>query len=99
MDTQPSRSASDRCFKRGQVVQALWQLFNLDPQGPPPSKAFTAKIRNFDARGVPIEVGEKPGQPGIDQFYSEQDAFELALGLVFEDIGLKIEETAEFLRR
>jgi hypothetical protein len=88
-------------FKRGQVAWALWQVFSVqaitDPRRQEVPKAFTTRIRKFGELGIPLSDEERAGKPGIDSEYRSEQAFEIAVALDLQDIGLNQKEIAFFL--
>jgi hypothetical protein len=89
-------------YKRGQIVWAAWQAFShhhsLDPRRDKIPTRFLTRVRTMNQLGVPLADKQKPGQPGIDIEYSGYHAFELAVALVCQDIGLKQAEVAALVQ-
>ena len=89
-------------YSRGQVTWAVWQLFIRarydDPkrQEPAPSE-FLHRIKKMWEHEVPISADERPGT-GTSIEYTPYHAFELAVALTLQDMGLKQAEVAEFVR-
>jgi hypothetical protein len=83
-------------FKRGQVTNAIWRAFTSRAE--PVPAAFNAKIKKLAQLGVPLTAEERAGQPGVDNFYTPYQAFELGVALKMVDAGFKQGEVAIFVK-
>jgi hypothetical protein len=83
-------------FKRGQVTNAIWRAFTQRDK--PVPAAFNAKIKKLAQHDVPLTAGERAGQPGVDNFYTPYQAFELGVALKMVDAGFKQGEVAIFVK-
>ena len=93
--------SSVETYKRGQVHHAVWngafRHRSLPGQSPP--SRFLTRCRRLAEQGVPIREEDKPQQPGLDIAYEPFHAFELALALAIEDMGLNQKAVANFVKR
>jgi hypothetical protein len=94
----PKRIRSDMAkeFKRGQVANAIWRAFTMREE--PVPAAFNAKIKKLAQHEVPLTAEERAGQPGVDNFYTAYQAFELGVALKMMDAGFKQGEVAIFVK-
>src|SRR5438552_105308 len=83
-------------FKRGQVANAIWLAFTQRDE--PVPAAFNAKIKKLAQQDVPLTAEERTGQPGVDNFYTSYQAFELGVALKMVDAGFKQGEVAIFVK-
>jgi hypothetical protein len=85
-----------KAFKRGQVTSAIWRGFTSRDE--PVPAAFNAKIKKLAQQGVPLTAEQRAGQPGVDNFYTPYQAFELGVALKMLDAGFKQGEVAIFVK-
>jgi hypothetical protein len=83
-------------YKRGQVTNAIWRAFTSRDE--PVPAAFNAKIKKLAQEDVPLTAEQRAGQPGVDNFYTPYQAFELGVALKMLDAGFKQGEVAIFVK-
>jgi hypothetical protein len=92
---------TNKTFKRGQVVWAVWQFFcHISYDDPrrnlPPPAVFVSRVKKMWGFGVPVSLDERPGT-GTTIEYTPYQAFELTVALMLQDMGLKQAEVGQFV--